>query len=78
MEPCSIFKHFDNTLQLLGEAFSYELLSKQYSELLPNNPYKYLRSGLHYYLLNLTPFFTAEWFTDAIIELFGYPCYTLT
>ena len=29
-------------------------------------------------MLNLTLFFASEWFTDAFIELFGYPCYILT
>ena len=29
-------------------------------------------------MLNLTPFFSTEWFTDAFIKIFGYPCYILT
>ena len=29
-------------------------------------------------MFNLTPFFSPDWFTDAFIKLFGYPCYILT
>ena len=29
-------------------------------------------------MLNLTSFFSLDWFTDAFIKLFGYPCYILT
>ena len=29
-------------------------------------------------MLNLTPFFSPDWFTDYFIKLFGYPCYILT
>ena len=29
-------------------------------------------------MLNLTPFFSPDWFTDAFIKLFGYLCYILT
>ena len=73
-------KHSDNTLQLLGKAMSYEFMSKQSSELLPDNPYRSLRIGLrtYDYMLNLTPFFSPDWFTDAFIKFFGYPCYILT
>ena len=35
-------KHSDNTLQLLGKAFSYEFMIKQSAELLPDNPYRSL------------------------------------
>ena len=28
-------------------------------------------------MLNLTPFFYPDWFTDAFIKIFGYPCYIL-
>ena len=28
-------------------------------------------------MLNLTPFSTTDWFTNAFIELFGYACYNL-
>ena len=44
----------------------------------PSNPYRSLRIGLHDYMLNLTPFFSPDWFTNAFIKLFGYPCYILT
>ena len=53
-------------------------MSKQSSgKLLPGNPYRSLRIGLHDSMLNLTPFFSPERFTDAFIKLFGYPCYIL-
>ena len=42
-------------------------MSKQSFEVLPNNPYKTLRIGLHVYMSSLTPFFSPEWFTDAFI-----------
>ena len=53
-------------------------MSTQKYDLLPHNPYKSLRFGLQRYMLNLAPFFSPEWFTDAFIKLFGDPCYTLT
>ena len=54
--PVLFTKHSHNTLQHLGKATSYEFMSKQVSEFLPNNPYKSIRIGLHDYMLNLTPF----------------------
>ena len=71
-------KHSDNTLQLLGKAISYEFMNQQSDNSFPSNPYRSLRIGLHDYMLNLTPFFSPDWFTDAFIKLFGYPCYILT
>ena len=51
-------------------------MSKQSSKLLADNPYRSLRIGLHdNRMLNLTPFFSPEWFTDAFIKLFGYPLF---
>ena len=29
-------------------------------------------------MLNLTPFLSSDWFTDAFIKLLVYPCYILT
>ena len=75
-------KHSDSTLQLLGKAFSYSFISSNtpnYDENEPHdNPYNTLRIGLHDKLLNLTPFFTPTWFSDAFIAFFGYLCYILT
>ena len=71
-------KHSDNTLQLLGKAISYEFMNQQSANSFPDNPYRSLRIGLHDYMLNLTPFFSPDWFTDAFIKFFGYPCYILT
>ena len=71
-------KHFDNTLQLLAKAISYEFMNQQSANSFPDNPYSSLRIGLHDYMFNLTPFFSPDWFTDAFIKLFGYPCYILT
>ena len=71
-------KHSDNTLQLLGKVISYEFMNQQSDNSFPSNPYRSLRIGLHDYMLNLTPFFSPDWLTDAFIKLFGYPCYILT
>ena len=71
-------KHSDNTLQLLGKAISYEFMNQKSSGSLSDNPYRSLRIGLHDYMLNLTPFFSPDWFTEAFIKFFGYPCYILT
>ena len=71
-------KHSDNTLQLLGKAISYEFMNQQSDNSFPSNPYRSLRIGLHDYMLNLTPFFSPDWFTDAFIKVFGYPCCILT
>ena len=53
-------------------------MNQQPSGSFPDNPYISLRIGLHDYMLNLAPFFSPDWFTDAFINLFGYPCYILT
>ena len=77
-------KHSDSTLQLLGKALSYSLISSNTPDCDANsphdtgNPYNTLRIGLHDKLLNLTPLFTPTWFSDAFIALLGYPCYILT
>ena len=43
-----------------------------------SNPYNHLRIGLHDHLLNLIPLFNPNWFSQAFINLFGYPCFILT
>ena len=43
-----------------------------------SNPYNQLRIGLHDHLLHLLPLFNPNWFSQAFISLFGYPCYILT
>ena len=53
-------------------------MNQQSNSSFPNNPYRSLRIGLHDYMLNLTPFFSSDWFTEAFIKLFGYPCYIVT
>ena len=53
-------------------------MNQQSASYFPDNPYRSLRIGLHDYMLNLTPLFCPDWFTDAFIKLFGYPCYILT
>ena len=73
-----ITKDSDSTLQLLGKATSYEFMSKQKSELLPDNTCMCLRIGLHDYMLNITPVFTPDWFSDAFTKLLGYPFTSLT
>ena len=77
-------KHSDSTLQLLGRALSYSFISSNIPNYDANspqdsgNPYNTLRIGLHNKHLNLTPLFTPTWFSDALIALFGYPCYIRT
>ena len=43
-----------------------------------HNPYNHLRIGGHDHLLNLLPLFNPDWFSQAFINFFGYPCYVLT
>ena len=66
------------TILLLGKAISYEFMNKQSSEFLSYNPYRFLRICLYDYMLNLPPFFSPDWFTDAFNKPIGYPCYILT
>ena len=73
-------KHSDTTLQLLGKSLSYDFISMHndkhsYSG---HNPYNHLRIGVHDHLLNLLPLFNPDWFSQAFINFFGYPCYVLT
>ena len=72
-------KHSDSTFQLLSKALSYSFISSNTPDYDANsahdNPYNTLRIGLYDRLLKLTPLFTPTWFADAVIALFGYPCY---
>ena len=73
-------KHSDITFQLLGKSLSYDFITmynKQHSHT-GSNPYNHLRIGLHDHLLNLLPLFNPNWFSQAFVNLFGYPCYILT
>ena len=73
-------KHSDTTLQLFGKSLSYDFITmhkEQHSHTGPN-PYNPLKIGLHDHLLNLLPLFNPNWFSQAFIKLFGYPCYILT
>ena len=73
-------KHSDTTLQLLGKSLSYDFITmhnEQHSHT-GSNPYNHLRIGLHDQLLNLLPLLNPKWFSQAFINLFGYPCYILT
>ena len=66
----------------MGKALSYSFISSNTPNSDANspheNPYNTLRIGLHDKRINLTPFFTPTWFSNAFIALFGYPCYILT
>ena len=53
-------------------------MNQQSSGSLSDNPYMSLRIGFYDYMLNSTQFFSPDWFTDAFIKLFGFPCYILT
>ena len=73
-------KHSDTTLQLLGKSSSYDFITvhnEQHSHT-GSNPYNHLRIGLYDHLLNLLPRFNPDWFSQAFINFFGYPCYVLT
>ena len=73
-------KHSDTTLHLLEKSSSYDFITvhnEQHSHT-GSNPYNHLRIGLHDHLLNLPPIFNPDWFSQAFINFFGYPCYVLT
>ena len=73
-------KHSDITLPLLGKSLSYDLITvhiERHSHSGPN-PHNHLRIGIHDHLLNLLPLFNPDWFSQAFINFFGYPCYILT
>ena len=73
-------KHPDTTLHLLGKSLSYDFITvhnEQHSHT-GSNPYNHLRIGLHDHLLNLSPLFNPDWFSQAFNNYFGYPCYNLT
>ena len=73
-------KHSDTTLQLLGKSLCYDFITmhnEQHSHT-GSNPYNHSRIGLHDHLLNLLPLFNPNWFSQAFINSFGYPCYILT
>ena len=59
-------KHSDSTLQLLGKAHRYSVVSSNtpdYDANFPHhNPYNTFRIGLHDRLIDLTPLFTTTWF----------------
>ena len=42
-----------------------------------HNPFNHLRIGVHDHLLNLLPLFNPDWFSQAFIYFFGYPCFVL-
>ena len=72
----SFAKHSDTTLQLLGKSLSYDFITmhnEQHSHT-GSNPYNHLRIGLHDHLVNILPLFNPNWFSQAFINLFGYPC----
>ena len=73
-------KHSDTTLQLLGKSLSYDFITvhndkHSYSG---HIPYNRLRIGVHDHLLNFSPLFNPDWFSQAFNNFFGYPCYVLT
>ena len=79
-ELCLFAKHSDTTLQLLGKSLSLDFITvhnEQHSHT-GSNPYNHSRIGLHDHLLNLFPLFNPDWFSQAFINYFGYPCYILT
>ena len=73
-------KHSDTTLQLLGKSLSYDFITvhnERHSYSGPN-PYNHLRIEIHDHLLNLLRLFNPDWFSQAFINFFGFPCYVLT
>ena len=73
-------KHSDTTRQLLGKSLSYDFITmhNEHHSHTGSNPHNHLRIVLHDHLLNLLPLFNPNWFSQAFINLFGYPCYILT
>ena len=73
-------KHSDTTLQLLGKSLSYDFITVHYElhSQTGSNPHIHLRIELHDHLLSLLPLFNADWFSQAFINYFGYPCYIST
>ena len=70
-------KHSDTTLQLLGKSLSHDFITvhnERHSYSGPN-PYNHLRIEKHDHLINLSPLFNPDWFSQAFINFFGYPCY---
>ena len=70
-------KQSDTTLQLLGKSLSYDFITvhnERHSHSGPN-PYNHLRIGIHDHLLNLLPLFNPDWFSQAFVNFFGYPCF---
>ena len=41
-------------------------------------PYNVLRVGLHDHVSNIALLFAPDWFADAFIASFGFPCYIIT
>ena len=72
-------KHSDTTLQLLGKSSSYDFITvhNEHHSHTGSISYNHLRIGLHDHLLNLLPLFKPDWFSQAFINFFGYPCYVL-
>ena len=80
-------KHSDTTLKLLGKALSYDFLAtaEQHPTDSDSSPYRnrfnhfnVLRVGLHDHLLNLAPLFVLDFFADAFVAKFGFPCLVFT
>ena len=73
-------KHSDTTLQLLGKSLNYDFntVHNEQHSYTGSNPYNHLRIGLHDRLFNLLPLFNPDWFRQAFIIFFGYPCYVST
>ena len=72
-------KHSVTTLQLLRKSLSYDFITMhndQHSHT-GSNPYNHLRNGLHDHLLNFLPLFNPNWFSQAFINLFGYPTHVI-
>ena len=72
-------KHSDTTLQLLGNSLTYDFITvhNEHHSYTGSNPYNHLRIGLHDHLLTLLPLLNPDWFSQAFIDYFGYPCYIL-
>ena len=73
-------KHSDTTLQLLGKSLSFGFVTvhnEKHSHK-ESKPFNHLKVGLHDQLLILLPLFNPDWFSQAFVNFFGYPCYVLT
>ena len=61
-----------------NESYDFITIHNEQHSHTGTNPYNHLGIGLHDHLLNRLPLFNPDWFSQAFINFFGYPCFVLT